>query len=60
MTRWIAAMLAVVGLIGTGTAYAQESAPGTGAVVVTIIPGGGTRQGRLDTGECSLNKEEDR
>src|SRR5437667_5522696 len=42
MTRWILAMLAVVGLIGTGTAYAQESAPGPGAVVVTIIPGGGT------------------
>src|SRR6185295_9483251 len=42
MTRWIAAMLAVVGLIETGTAYAQESAPGPGAVVITIIPGGGT------------------
>ncbi len=42
MTRWIAAMLAVVGLIGTGTAYAEESAPGPGAVVITIIPGGGT------------------
>src|SRR6185295_10239413 len=42
MTRWIAAMLAVVGLIGTGSAYAQESAPGPGAVVITIIPGGGT------------------
>src|SRR2546422_10029645 len=42
MTRWIAAMLAVVGLIGTGPAYAQESAPGPGAVVVTIAPGGGT------------------
>ena len=42
MTRWIAAMLAVVGLIGTGPAYAQESAPGPGAVVITIIPGGGT------------------
>jgi len=42
MTRWIAVMLAVVGLIETGTAYAQESAPGPGAVVITIIPGGGT------------------
>lgn len=42
MTRWIAVLLAVVGLIGTGTAYAQEAAPGPGAVEVTIIPGGGT------------------
>jgi hypothetical protein len=42
MTRWIPAMLAVVGSIGTGPAYAQESAPGPGAVVITIIPGGGT------------------
>ena len=42
MTRWIAAMLAAVGLIATGPAYAQDSAPGPGAVVVTIIPGGGT------------------
>src|SRR5258706_13746910 len=42
MTAWIPAMLAVVGSIGTGPAYAQESAPGPGTVVVTIIPGGGT------------------
>src|SRR5437899_11717018 len=42
MTRWIAILLAVVGLVGTGTAYAQESAPGPGVVEVTIIPGGGT------------------
>ena len=42
MTRWIPAMLAVVGSIGTGPAYAQESAPGPGAVIITIIPGGGT------------------
>ena len=42
MTRWIPAMLAVVGWIGTGPAYAQESTPGPGAVVITIIPGGGT------------------
>ena len=42
MTRWIAVLLAVVGLVGTGTAYAQESAPGPGIVEVTIIPGGGT------------------
>ena len=42
MTRWIAVLLAVVGLVGTGTAYAQEAAPGPGIVEVTIIPGGGT------------------
>jgi hypothetical protein len=42
MTRWIAILLAVVGLVGTGTANAQESAPGPGVVEVTIIPGGGT------------------
>ena len=42
MTRWIAILLAVVGLVGTGTAYAQETAPGPGVVEVTIIPGGGT------------------
>ena len=42
MTRWIAVLLAVVGVIGTGRAYAQETAPGQGTVVLTIIPGGGT------------------
>ncbi len=42
MTRWIALLLAAVGLVGTSQAYAQESAPGPGTVVVTIIPGGGT------------------
>ena len=42
MTRWIAILLAVVGLVGAGTAYAQESAAGPGVVEVTIIPGGGT------------------
>jgi Outer membrane protein beta-barrel domain len=42
MTRWIAAMLAAAGLIGTGPAYAQDSTPGPGGVVITIIPGGGT------------------
>ena len=42
MTRWFAALLAAVGLFGTGQAYAQESGAGPGAVVVTIIPGGGT------------------
>ena len=42
MTRWIAVLLAVVGLVGTGEAYAQEAAPGPGVVQVTIIPGGAT------------------
>jgi hypothetical protein len=42
MTRWIAVLLAAVGLIGTSQAYAQDSVPGPGAVVVTIAPGGGT------------------
>jgi hypothetical protein len=42
MTRWIAVLLAVVGLVGTSQAYAQDSAPGPGAVVVTIVPGGAT------------------
>ena len=43
MTRWIAVLLAVVGVAGTGQAYAQESsAAGPGPVVVTIIPGGAT------------------
>jgi hypothetical protein len=54
MTRWIAAVVAVVGLAGAAPAYAQEStAPG--AVVVTVIPAGGTffTQGK-DTKEPSF------
>jgi hypothetical protein len=42
MTRWIVAMAAVFGLVGSVPAYAQEVAPGPGVVVVTIIPGGAT------------------
>jgi hypothetical protein len=42
MTRWIAAVVTVVGLAGAGPVYAQESASGPGTVVVTIIPGGAT------------------
>ena len=42
MTRWIAVLLAAVGLVGTNQAYAQDAVPGPGAVAVTIIPGGGT------------------
>jgi hypothetical protein len=42
MTRWIAVLLAVASIAGSSQAYAQEAAPAEGAVVVTIIPGGGT------------------
>jgi hypothetical protein len=35
-------MTAVVALTGAATAHAQETTPGAGAVVVTIIPGGAT------------------
>src|SRR5436190_2516331 len=42
MTRWFAAVLAVIGLAGVGPVYAQESTPGPGTVVVTIVPGGAT------------------
>ena len=42
MKRWIAVLVAAVTIVGTGRAYAQETTPGPGTVVVTIIPGGGT------------------
>lgn len=42
MTRWIAALLAVVTIGGTTNSFAQDVAPGPGTVVVTIIPGGAT------------------
>ena len=42
MTRWIAVLLAVVGIAGARQAYAQESAAGPAPVVITIIPGGAT------------------
>jgi len=42
MKRWIAVMVAVVGLAGAGRVNAQGAVPGAGAVVVTIIPGGAT------------------
>jgi hypothetical protein len=35
-------MVAVMGLTGISQVYAQDSVPGPGAVVVTIIPGGAT------------------
>ena len=41
MTRWIAVLLAIVGVNAT-QAFAQETGPGPGKVVVTIIPGGAT------------------
>ena len=40
MKRWIAVLAAAVAVAGTGRAYAQETTPGPGTVVVTIIPGG--------------------
>ena len=42
MTRWIAAVLVALGLVGARQGYAQDVVPGPGAVVVTIIPGGAT------------------
>ena len=42
MTRWIAILLAVAAVSGATQAAAQESAPGPGKVVITIIPGGAT------------------
>jgi opacity protein-like surface antigen len=42
MTRWIAVLLAAVGVSGAATVFAQEVVPGPGAVVVTLIPGGAT------------------
>src|SRR2546422_10433148 len=42
MTRWIAMMVAAVGIMGASQAYAQEVVPGAGTVVVTIIPSGAT------------------
>lgn len=42
MTRWIAVLIAAVGIVGADRVFAQESAPGPGTVAVTIIPGGAT------------------
>ena len=42
MTRWIAILLTAVGSLDTSQAYAQDSVPGPGAVVVSIIPAGVT------------------
>ena len=42
MTRWIAGLIAAVGIAGATPAHAQDATPGPGTVVVTIIPGGAT------------------
>jgi hypothetical protein len=41
MKRLIAVVFALVGIIGTSQAYAQETGPGPGIVELSIIPGGG-------------------
>ena len=42
MTRFIAAFLTVAAIGAATPVFAQESAPGPGKVVITIIPGGAT------------------
>jgi len=42
MKRQIAAVIATFTMLGSGHAFAQETAPGPGTVEVTVIPGGGT------------------
>jgi hypothetical protein len=42
MKRWIAVVSVLVGVAGASQAYAQETSPGPGTVVITIIPGGAT------------------
>jgi len=46
MTRFIAVLLVVGGVIGGSQAYAQEAGPGPGLVEVSIIPGGGLEWAR--------------
>ena len=41
MTRWIAVLLTVTGLVGVNQAYAQEVTSGPGRVEISIIPAGG-------------------
>jgi len=55
MTRWIAVMLIAIGFAAASPVSAQDAAPGPGAVVVTIIPGGTTffTEGK-DTNEPSF------
>lgn len=40
--RWIAVLVAVAAVSGATEALAQDVAPGPGAVVITVIPGGAT------------------
>jgi Outer membrane protein beta-barrel domain len=55
MSRWIAGFIAAVGIAGAAPALAQETVPGPGAVVVTIIPGGATFfTENKDTGRTSF------
>jgi hypothetical protein len=55
MSRWIAGLIAAVGIAGAAPALAQETVPGPGAVVVTIIPGGATFfTENKDTGRTSF------
>jgi len=42
MTRWIAVLIAAIGIVGASRVSAQETSPGPGTVAVTIIPGGAT------------------
>jgi len=42
MTRWIGVLLAALAITGATAASAQETVPGPGSVVVTLIPGGAT------------------
>ena len=42
MTRWLSVFAAVAAVLGATNTFAQDVAPGPGAVVVTIIPGGAT------------------
>jgi outer membrane protein with beta-barrel domain len=43
MKRWMSVVFTVVGLVGAGQAFAQETnAPAPGKVAITIIPGGAT------------------
>jgi len=55
MKQLIAVLVAVAGIAGGGQAFAQERSQGTGSVIVTIIPAGGTffTQGK-DTKEPSF------
>jgi opacity protein-like surface antigen len=42
MTRWIAALLTGMVVVGGGRVHAQETSPGPGTLEVSVIPGGGT------------------